>query len=196
MKKKEMKNAVKTVYQELWDLLSLDVETEHFFKLPKGAESVENSEEDEGWNFAYGKIKEIRDHVIALFSDEREIIRRLLLIVEETKCFIRNCEVPGVVTRWKQINPRLVYFDCAFEVMETCPEAYLEMRRGLTDVRLSCYPDEELVEKRNAYFADAKAKSERNGKEYLEEQVFQEEILHTLTLLFEKDFQEYFLQMY
>ena len=47
------------------------------------------------------------------------------------------------------------------------------------------------MEKRNAYFADAKAKSERNGKEYLEEQVFQEEILHTLTLLFEKDFQEY-----
>lgn len=191
MKKKEMKNAVKTVYQELWDLLSLDVETEHFFKLPKGAESVENSEEDEGWNFAYGKIKEIRDQVIALFPDEWEIIRKLLLIVEETKCFIRNCEVPGVVTRWKQINPRLVYFDCAFEVMETCPEAYLEMRRGLTDVRLSCYPDEELVEKRNAYFADAKAKSERNGKEYLEERVFQEEILHTLTLLFEKDFQEY-----
>lgn len=191
MKKKEIKNAVKTVYQELWDLLSLDVETEHFFKLPKGAESVENSEEDEGWNFAYGKIKEIRDQVIALFPDEWEIIRKLLLIVEETKCFIRNCEVPGVVTRWKQINPRLVYFDCAFEVMETCPEAYLEMRRGLTDVRLSCYPDEELVEKRNAYFADAKAKSERNGKEYLEERVFQEEILHTLTLLFEKDFQEY-----
>jgi len=191
MKKKEIKNAVKTVYQELWDLLSLDVETEHFFKLPKGAESVENSEEDEGWNFAYGKIKEIRDQVIALFPDEWEIIRRLLLIVEETKCFIRNCEVPGVVTRWKQINPRLVYFDCAFEVMETCPEAYLEMRRGLTDVRLSCYPDKELVEKRNAYFADAKARSERNGKEYSEEQAFQKEILHTLTLLFERDFQEY-----
>lgn len=72
MKKKEIKNAVKTVYQELWDLLSLDVETEHFFKLPKGAESVENSEEDEGWNFAYGKIKEIRDQVIALFPDEWE----------------------------------------------------------------------------------------------------------------------------
>lgn len=191
MKKKEIKNAVKTVYQELWDLLSLDVETEHFFKLPKGAESVENSEEDEGWNFAYGKIKEIRDQVIALFPDEWEIIRRLLLIVEETKCFIRNCEVPGVVTRWKQINPRLVYFDCAFEVMETCPEAYLEMRRGLTDVRLSCYPDEELVEKRNVYFADAKAKSECDGKEYSEEQAFQKEILHTLTLLFERDFQEY-----
>lgn len=191
MKKKEIKNAVKTVYQELWDLLSLDVETEHFFKLPKGAESVENSEEDEGWNFAYGKIKEIRDQVIVLFPDEWEIIRRLLLIVEETKCFIRNCEVPGVVTRWKQINPRLVYFDCAFEVMETCPEAYLEMRRGLTDVRLSCYPDKELVEKRNAYFADAKARSERNGKEYSEEQAFQKEILHTLTLLFERDFQEY-----
>lgn len=38
MKKKEIRSAVKTVYQELWDLLSLDVETEHFFKLPKGVE--------------------------------------------------------------------------------------------------------------------------------------------------------------
>ena len=38
MKKKQIRSAVKTVYQELWDLLSLDVETEHFFKLPKGVE--------------------------------------------------------------------------------------------------------------------------------------------------------------
>lgn len=191
MKKKEIRSAVKTVYQELWDLLSLDVETEHFFKLPKGAEPVEDSEEDEGWNYAYKKINEIRGHVSVLFLGEEKIIRSLNQIVEEVKYFIKNCEVPGVVTRWKRMNPRLVYFDCAFEVMETCPEAYMEMRRGLTETRLSCYPDAELIEKRKAYFAKAKAKCEHDVIEYSQEQVFQEEILHTLTLLFEDAFREY-----
>lgn len=191
MKKQEIRSAVKTVYQELWDLLSLDVETEHFFKLPKGAEPVEDSEEDEGWNYAYKKINEIRGHVRVLFLGEEKIIRSLDQIVEEVKYFIKNCEVPGVVTRWKRINPILVYFDCAFEVMETCPEAYLEMRRGLTDTRLSCYPDAELIENRKAYFAEAKAKCEHDVIEYSQEQVFQEEILHTLTLLFEDAFWEY-----
>lgn len=191
MKKKEIRSAIKTVYQELWDLLSLDVETEHFFKLPKGVEPVDNFGEDVGWNFAYRKINEIRRHVSVLFLGEEKIIKYLNQIVEETKYFIRSCEVPGVVTRWKRMNPRLVYFDCAFEVMETCPEAYIEMRRGLTDIHLSCYPDSELIEKRNAYFANAKAKSECNGIKYSEEQVFQEEILHTLTLLLEDAFQEY-----
>lgn len=191
MKKKEIRSAVKTVYQELWDLLSLNVETEHFFKLPKGVEPVENSEEDEGWNYACKKINEIEGHVSVLFFGEEKIIRSLNRIVEEVKYFIKNYEVPGVVTRWKRMNPRLVYFDCAFEVMETCPEAYLEMRRGLTDTRLSCYPDAELIEKRNAYFARAKEKCERDVIKYSQEQVFQEEILHTLTLLFEGAFQEY-----
>lgn len=191
MKKKEIRSAIKTVYQELWDLLSLDVEAGHFFKLPKGVEPVENSEEDERWNYVYKKIKEIRGHVSVLFLGEEKIRRSLNQIVEETKYFIKNCEVPGVVTRWKRRNPRLVYFDCAFEVMETCPETYLEMRRGLTDIRLSCYPDAEFIEKRNAYFANAKAKCEHDAIEYSQEQVFIEEILHTLTLLFEDAFREY-----
>lgn len=191
MKKKEIRTAIKAIYQELWDLLSLEVETEHFYKLPKGEEPVENSEEDEGWNFAYKKISEIKGHVRKWFLGEEKIQTSMNQIVDEVKDFIRSCEVPGVVTRWKRLNPRLVYFDCAFEVMETCPEAYLEMRGGLTDTRLSCYPDAELVEKRNAYFANAKAKCARDATAYSEDQVFQDEILHTLTLLFEDAFREY-----
>ena len=65
------------------------------------------------------------------------------------------------------------------------------MRRGLTDTLLSCYPDEEFIKKKNAYFANAKAKCEHDMTEYSQEQVFKEELLHTLTLLFEDAFQEY-----
>ena len=47
------------------------------------------------------------------------------------------------------------------------------------------------LEKKNAYFANAKAKCEHDAIEYSQEQVFNKEILHTLTLLFEDAFQEY-----
>ena len=52
-----------------------------------------------------------------LFLGEEKIKRSLKQIVEETKYFIKNCEVPGVVTRWKRMNPRLVSFNLAIFIL-------------------------------------------------------------------------------
>lgn len=35
----------------------------------------------------------------------------------------------------KRINPKILYFDCAFDLMEECPESYKEISRGLTDMK-------------------------------------------------------------
>ncbi len=99
--------------------------------------------------------------------------------------------MPGVVTRWKQINPQLIYFDCAFEIMEECPETYADVRKGLTDSHLSCYPDSELIAQRNMYFAKIKERYKHKNIEYSEDKIFQDELLNTLTLLFEDAFKEY-----
>ena len=191
MKKREIRSAIKIVYQELWALLSLFEETEFFYKIPKGEEMAENSNEDDAKKYVESKISEIRKSVMSLFLGEQEIANKLNQIIDETEYFTNQCEIPGVVTIWKQINPQLIYFESAFDIMEKCPEFYLKMSRGLSNIHLSCYPDSELIAKRNKYFANIKEKNRLKNREYSEDRVFQDELLNTLTLLFEDAFKEY-----
>jgi hypothetical protein len=70
-------------------------------------------------------------------------------------------------------------------------ETYLEMQRGLAGVKLSLYPDEKLIAERKEYFEEIHRKNEENNLRYSEERIFQNEMLNTLKLVFENDFEEY-----
>ncbi len=190
MKKSEIRKVIKKVYQELRALLSLLEETEYFNKVPKGEKAAENSNGDDAVRYVERKIAEIRKSVEPLFPEEEEIVRKLDQIIDETEHFTKQYEIPGVVTRWKQINPQLLYFDCAFEIMEECPENYTNMCRGLTNIHLSCYPDSELIAARKAYFERIRENDRLHNREYSEDRAFQEELLHTLELLFEDAFKQ------
>ena len=91
----------------------------------------------------------------------------------------------------KRINPKILYFDCAVDLMEECPESYKEISRGLTDMKFVCYPDKELIENRKKYFAEINQKNEESNLKCSETRIFQNELLNTLTLVFQNDFKEY-----
>jgi hypothetical protein len=184
MREKEIQSAIKTVYGKLWDLLSLYEVTDCFNEVPDKADK-------DIWNYLGKRLLDIRKDVNMLFLGQQDIMEKLTRIVDETEFFIRQYEVPGAVMRWKQVNPRLLYFDCTFEIMEEDPETYKMSRRGLTDVRLNCYPDEELIKDRKAYFRSIEEKNNQANLRYSEKRLFQNELLHTLTILFEADFEEY-----
>lgn len=185
MKKKEIRSVVKTVYRELLNLLSLYEMTDGSCKTPE-QEAYKNIS-----GYAEKKIADIRKTVNILLLGEKKAADNIMQLIDETAYFVRQCEVPGVVTRWKQVNPILIYFDCAFDLMEQCPQEYEAMRRGLTETRLSCYPDAHLLAERNAYFEQVKKRYEHENRVYSENDIFQEELQHTLTLLFEEAFREY-----
>lgn len=48
-----------------------------------------------------------------------------------------------------------------------------------------------MVEKRNAYFAKIRERNDSDNLRYSEARIFQDELLHTLTILFEEDFKKY-----
>ena len=196
----EMKEAVLEMYAELKSLLSLYEATEGFQAVCEDVDVMElvleriaqlKSRADLFGKGAVGTGEYCGMQVITIDSIQMDLADELLQVIGETEYFVRQCEVPGVVTRWKQINPKLLYFDCAFELMEACPREYLEMKRGLRDVRLSCYPDQELIAERREYFARKKEQCVRQNRIYSEEHAFQEEPLHTLKLLFEDLFRRY-----
>lgn len=178
----EIRTSIKTIYGMLWDVLVLYEKTDCYNKIPESEKEVDI------WDYMGDKLLEVRKTINMIFLGEEEIKSKLDQIVDETERFVRSGERPGVVRRWRKINPRILFFDCAFDIMETCPGTYKEISWGLTDLKLNCYPDETLIEARKRYFADAKKKIEEGNLQYTEDRVFQNELLRTLTLVFENDF--------
>lgn len=185
MMQNEIRTSIKTVYGMLWDVLALYEKTDCYNKVPEREIGTDI------WVFMGDKLTEVRKEINTLFLGNNVLRQKLNQVVDETERFVRSYERSGVVTRWKRMNPRILFFDCAFDVMSESPEMYKQISWGLTDLKFSCYPDETLKAARNRYFAEAKQKIESGNLRYSKERVFQDEVLRTLTLVFEHDFKEY-----
>ena len=182
MKKKEISHEIKMVYRKLWDLLSLYEESEAFSNIFEAGKKLDE------WNYLGKKLDEIRGNVYTMFLGERKIKKDLIKIVDETEYFVRRYEVPGVVERWLELNPKLRYFDVAFELIETSPEAYEEF---LVNTPSAFRPDEELIAKQKAYFQKIKQTASDRNIPISEEKMYQNELLRTLSILFEDAFRKY-----
>lgn len=183
---KEISSSIKTVYGMFWDVLALYEKTECFNKMPEG-----EKQQVDIWDYLTDKLLEIRKTIDMLFLGDKDMQAKLIRITDETEEFVRVYEKPGVVTRWKRINPRILFFECAFDLMETCPDMYRQISWGLTDLKLACYPDESLIKARKRYFEDEKKKIEDRNLRYSEDRIFQNELLRTLKRVFEFDFKDY-----
>lgn len=153
------------------------------------------------------------ESVIMRFDPEvGEISGKLHRIIRDTEYFFNTHvirqEAGGVVFWWGAINPHLTYFDRVFDLMEKYPETYKDMKvqggqfvfhdreslwvRDNLHVSLAPeYPGPELVAERNEYFGKIKERNERENLNWSKERFFQEELLYTLKLLFEREFKEY-----
>ncbi len=174
--------AVQIIYQELRGLLGQYVETEGYNHAPTEVP------ESDGLAYAARRMAEIWRTAATWLAWAPAHTRKIVRILLEVEYLLRSCECPGVVRRWKEIDPVLNYFDCAFELMEKSPEQYEKIRMGLSNLRLSCYPDQKWMEQRKAYFAAARERLEDEGQAYSEDEVFQDELLRALTLVFQTDF--------
>lgn len=185
MRREEINLAIKTVFSELYKIVGLYEITGCYNYIP-GQKSVDV------WKYMERKILVVRRIVDSLLLGEEVVSKKLHRIIDETEYFVKCYERPGTVMRWKQINPKLLFFDCAFDLLEQLDhDAYLCMQRGLTNTRLSLYPDEKLIMDRKKYFQEIYKKNQENNLQYSEERIFQNEMHDTLKLVFENDLKEY-----
>lgn len=185
MRREEINLAIKTVFSELYKIVGLYEITGCYNCIP-GQKSVDV------WKYMERKILVVRRIVDSLLLGEEVVSKKLHRIIDETEHFVKCYERPGTVIRWKQINPKLLFFDCAFDLMEQLDkDVYLCMQRGLTNTRLSLYPDEKLIMDRKRYFQEIYKKNQENNLQYSEERIFQNEMHNTLKLVFENDLKEY-----
>lgn len=185
IKTSEIKYSIRTIYGMLWELLALYEKTGCFNNVPEGAD------EEDIWDYMGNRLLEVRKEASRLFLGEKLLREKLLQIVDETESFIRRCERSGVVERWKIINPKLLFFDCVFDIMEQFPGAYKKIQLGMSELKASFYPNPKMKMARAQYFSESKKKIEEGNLGYSEERIFMDELLATLTMVFEEDFKEY-----
>ena len=173
---------VREVFELLWDILSLYEESDCYNYLP-------GTKDNEGaWEYFDGLVLNVRKKANSLFLGERdsEEYRKLNTIIDETEKFVKCFSIPGVAMRWREINPRMHYYDCAFELIDACgPRAFVEAaNRGM----LAYIPTKEDVADRKRYFEALERKNDADNLRYSESRMFQNELLETLTKVFEHDF--------
>lgn len=173
---------IKEVFELLWDILSLYEESDGYNYLP-------GTKDNEGaWEYFDGLILNVKKKANSLFLGERdsEEYRKLNTIIDETEKFIKCFSIPGVAQRWREINSQMNYYDCSFELMDDWgPKAFVDVaNKGM----LAYIPTKEDVIGRKRYFKALERKNDTDNLRYSETRMFQNELLETLTKVFEHDF--------
>lgn len=173
---------VKAVFGMLYDILACYEESDCFNCIP-GTDDL-----DGAWSYFEGEIGKVKKELESQFLDRHADAdyQKLERIINETEVFIKSYSRPGVVKRWRRINPQINFFDCAFEIIEECgmEAARRIYREGLLDYIPSYY----TVKVRNDYFATQKLANDKDNLKYSEDRIFQNELLRTLAMVFENDF--------
>ena len=175
---------IQCIYGHLRGLLAKYTETDCYHEVPEGAS------DPDGPAYVMRRLGEIREEAAALARCP-EAAARMERILDETEFFLRQYEQPGVVTRWRELNPLIGLFDCAFDLLEEEPELFERIRTKQDSVlRLKCSPGPDDLRRRRDYFAATRQRFAREGRTYSEDAVFQDELCRTLNLVFRADFGE------
>ena len=171
----------------LWDIIALYEPTDAYNSLPNSDDNTDCRD------YMDAQILNVRKELSSLFINDQHLIQMLEQIINETETFVKSYELPGVVMRWKKINKALIFFDCAFDILNDEPEFYNEICLGITDIKLSCYPNKELIAARKKYFEYWEQKCKSQNLQYSKERPFQNELHKTLYLVFKNDFTDYLM---
>ena len=212
MEKEAIKRWIHEVYEKLCALLSLYEETDCFHAVPEG-------EDEEFLNRKFRELDQSVNRDPSDMDEEAlGVMGRLKQIMWDVGIFVANakCNPQMAVLRLKSANWQLIYFDEIFDLMEEYPETYKEIlaerrlqkeleikgmhefpadaetrKRLREDLSNLPVPSEKLIAERKAYFAKIREGNEREHVTLSKKRMFQEELLNTMHILFERNFQAY-----
>lgn len=151
------------IYRNLNQLLYLLESSCYFYYIP-------NSKEKNGQTYFNERLLDIRKSADDTYADKPQVRKRLQELINEVDCILTTSDVPGVPDKWLELNPRLRYFDCAYEL--------------LTDESLMCRlkfipPIAEVLE-RKKYFEE----KHRMFPTRSDDRLYQDELVETLNIRF------------
>lgn len=186
---------IKEIYRMLYEILyEIDESCNYNFVPGNETESID------AFTYYEKRIDAVRNLVNTKFLDKRHIRQQLIQIIDETEVFVKSYSIPGVVSRWKELNKRIKYFDAVYDV---CAENYKLYKAvcnrevtidNLILLKFDFLPTERDFEERAEYFANIVQKVDAGNLQYSYEKVFRNELLVTLEKVFEHDFPDLFMK--
>lgn len=212
MEKEAIKRWINEVYEKLCALLSMYEETDCFHAVPEG-------EDEEFLNRKFRELDQsVNRDPTDMDEKALGVMGRLKQIMWDVGIFVANakCNPQMAVLRLESANWQLIYFDEIFDLMEEYPETYKEMlveRKLQKELELrkmrmlpaneeeikelreffanTAVPSEKFIAERNAYFEKIIERNEQDHVTWSKKRMFQEELLNTMKLLFERNFKKY-----
>ena len=175
-------DSVRDVFGMLYDILAKYESSDCYNRIP-GTDDT-----DGAWKYFEGLIGGVRKKLTADFLGKRDCdtYKKLEQIIDETEVFVKSYSVPGVVKRWRKINPQINFFDCVFDLID---ELGMETARVLNRAgRFAFFPSDFIIKARDMYFAEKAVRNVEGNLQYTETRLFQNELLQTLAMVFENDF--------
>lgn len=103
-------------------------------------------------------------------------------ILSEIVMHIRRCEIPGVNDRWREINPKITFFDCEYSFIKENINFFDDYDNS-GFVHFNHIPDAEMIKQQREYMLE---KKKEFGDDFYE--MFNAELINTLRLVLEHDF--------
>lgn len=185
------KEKVKKIYGLLNRIIWQLEESEHYNYIP--------GTKEDGWDFFDMELSAVERAAQREFLGEPSILNRLEQIIKEVRFFVRSFSTPGVVERWREINPTINYFDAAYDFIREDPELYLRIERGEVRakeelggmlIHFSCHPTAKDLLEQKKYFETIERENQEQNNRFSESRIFQNEVVKTLGMVMQHDFPE------
>lgn len=179
---------IKHAYNDLLHILFEMIATEFYNLSPEGGQN--------GFDWYEQQVHEVKMNIKTNFLGNQEVKTKLCDIADEVNTFIQSCSLSnGVANRWIEINPRLTFYDPAYEFYENDRELYEDIVKGKYNygdipISFAVLVTEASFEERREYFDKMQKKYLRRKEEYTEDKAFRDEMATTLELIFQKEFAE------
>ena len=165
---------LKYFYSQFNDILYHLSDSDYFVTNPSTGEF--------GHPFYVNKLKEIQKEADIFFLENDDIYSKIVHLIDEIKQTMDKFEIPGIPESWIKANPRLNYFDAAYDVMENDYNLYLKIKES-SNLSFRIYPTKEQLKERNAYFKKYKNQTEMD--------LFEKEVCIAFRKIYYQEFKEY-----
>ena len=178
----ETENTVAFFYNALHRIIYMEESTRHYTCFPESDIDCKDY------------FQKYIDHLSVLLKEREPSLHLIVMclldrILKEVNLFLNCFDTPGVCQRWLKLDPKLEYFDVAYDMFGNPEERPIfEKNRQ----RFRVFVTEERLARRNEYLSGIKKEYEAAGKEFSMSKAYRDEVLRVLKTAFESDFAKLF----
>lgn len=167
----------------IYELLNIMTKSDFYNLKPVDQSDAENGYYDNRINDIYSIIDE-------LYMDNPKLNEKWIRIMNPIKNLIHRHEFPGIYDEtWIGANEAITYFDVAFDIAESNPKLFEQIRNGNTRIKFSIDVNQDMIVRRKKYMQDKAREDELGNTHRSELQLLEEEMKVALKRILVNEFE-------